>query len=399
MKDRTMKAAIIIERAQIKLGGAERSVSELTEELNRQGVKTRILAASGDTNDPSLVLLRQNQKEKRTVLAKLEKALTEHLKTNQYDIIHSTLPVFAADIYQPRGGSYREAMLRNAASYPSKLQRYFKRNLHFLNARRTELILAEKRLLQKNQTVVVAALSQYVRRHFIRHYTLEPDRISVIPNAVRLPEIFETDAIEDFRNQIRLSAGLPDRDDWTLYYFAANNFRLKGLQELLTAFARACQNDTRPKLLAVTGGDKSKDIYYRLVRNLRIEPFVVFTGSLPDLQLPLAACDAVVLPTYYDPSSRVILEALAAGKPVITTAYNGAAEMIRSGRHGIVVDEPANIPALTDALLYFADSNNRRQAQQAIDEDSLREQVSIVRHGEQIISLYKHILERKNTTP
>lgn len=394
-----MKAAIIIERAHIRLGGAERSVSELTEELNRQGVETRILAAAGDTNDPNIVVLCPGEQEKRTGLRELEKELNYHLVYNRYDILHSTLPLRAADIYQPRGGSYKEAMLRNAASYHPAFQQYFKRSLHFLNFRRTELIRAEERLLRENQQVTVAALSGYVKDQFVRHYGLGAERIAVIPNAVRPPEAFDPAAVEDFRRQIKLSSGLPDSPDWTLYYFAANNFRLKGLRELLLAFARACREDRRHKLLAITGSDKKKDVYYRMVRRLGLEPFVVFTGSLPDLRLPLAACDAAVLPTYYDPSSRVILEALAAGKPVITTAFNGAAENIRSGVHGIVLDAPDNISALAEALLHLADAGVRARAQQAIADDRLGEQVSIARHAGQIISLYKTILARQNRTP
>jgi UDP-glucose:(heptosyl)LPS alpha-1,3-glucosyltransferase len=394
-----MKAAILIERAHIRLGGAERSVSELAAELNRQGVEATILAAAGDSNDPNTFILLPRQADQRTSLREIEKALQGHLTTARYDILHSTLPVAEADIYQPRGGSYREAMLRNAASYPSSGERFLKRSLHFFNLRRTELLCAEKRLLRSNPRVIVAALSEYVKRQFVDHYALDPDRIAVIPNAVRVPETMDFVAVEDFRNQIRLSSGLPESNIWTLYYFAANNFRLKGLRPLLLAFARACKIDPRPKLLVVTGADKRKEAWYRMARRLDIEPFVVFTGSLPDLYLPLAACDIAVLPTYYDPSSRFILEALAAGKPVITTRYNGAAEFIRLGVHGIVLDEPDDVSAMTDALLHLADVANLQAARQAIAADNLRERVSIARHAEEIISLYKTILARKNSTP
>ena len=45
-------------------------------------------------------------------------------------------------------------------------------------------------------------------------------------------------------------------------------------------------------------------------------------------------------PTYYDPCSLVVLEALACGLPVITTAQNGASELLTDGVDGYVLTAP-----------------------------------------------------------
>jgi len=58
----------------------------------------------------------------------------------------------------------------------------------------------------------------------------------------------------------------------------------------------------------------------------------------------------VAHPTWYDPCSRVVLEALAVGLPAVTTRYNGAAEVMEVGRHGTVIDEPQDVAALAQAL-------------------------------------------------
>ena len=114
-----MKIAIIIERADIGLGGAERSVSEMAEALASLGMDVHVLAAKGTTVKKNTYILCNDLPGKRVGLRVFGRAIKGHLLKNHYDIIHSVLPFGFADIYQPRGGIYAEAARRNAASYGS----------------------------------------------------------------------------------------------------------------------------------------------------------------------------------------------------------------------------------------------------------------------------------------
>lgn len=393
-----MKIAILTERANIALGGAERSVRDLAGELKRRGLEVTILAAAGDSDSEDLHILCPDQKGKRTPLSVYEEALKKHLQNHRYDLIHSTLPILSADVYQPRGGSYRQTLIQNIRSYPNPLGRLFKRAFHSLNRRRTEYLRAEENLLRTNPHVIVAALSEYVKGHFVRHYGLTEDRITVIPNGVQLPQRADLETLTAIRKQILKQADLEQDFDAIIFLFAANNFRLKGLRELILALSKAARITSAPLVLAVAG--KGNQAPWRNLAWLKgIDSRVVFLGPLPDLAAALEAADATVLPTWYDPSSRFILEALALRKPVITTAFNGAAEFVRSGRHGSVIDRPGNIEALADALIGLSSRESIEQKTRAITEDNLREKVSIARHAELLISLYKKILDRKNKTP
>ena len=77
-----------------------------------------------------------------------------------------------------------------------------------------------------------------------------------------------------------------------------------------------------------------------LVDRLGLGDSVKLLGFLPDIRPAFHAADCFVLPTYYDPCSLVVFEALACGLPVITTACNGAGELIAPGREGFVVPSP-----------------------------------------------------------
>ena len=109
----------------------------------------------------------------------------------------------------------------------------------------------------------------------------------------------------------------------------------------------------------------------------------------------MSIIDVAVLPTFDYPSSRFILEALAAGKPVITTKYNGACDLVTDNRHGKIIDNPADAEALADVINFFNDTKNIENASQAIAEDNLREKISISRAARQLADVYESILQKK----
>ena len=123
---------------------------------------------------------------------------------------------------------------------------------------------------------------------------------------------------------------------------------------------------------------------------------IVFLGPIENIQNVLSVIDVAVLPTFYDPCSRYILEALAAGKPVITTQFNGASEQFVHNRHGRVIEQSGDISALAEAIGYFADTDNIREASESIIADNLKEQISIKRAAKQLLSVYESVLQKKD---
>jgi UDP-glucose:(heptosyl)LPS alpha-1,3-glucosyltransferase len=391
------KIAIIIERADISLGGAERSVFELRAALSALGLTVDILAAKGQTQAKNIHILCQDNPGKRVNFFVFAEALKQHLSQIKYDIVHSVLPFDFADVYQPRGGTYAETIIRNAASYQNKLHGYYKRFTAVANSRRTTLLRAERRLSQAPHGPVIAALSQYVADQFKGHYKTDARRIVVIPNGVKSDQRINTTAADALRSQILAKLKLKEADNPVLFLFVANNFRLKGLLPLLKAMQISAGKRTeRQACLIVAGHGRAKKFQHLL--NPSAAKNIVFLGPLSHIQNALSIVDVAVLPTFYDPSSRFILEALAANKPVITTKFNGATDLFVNDRHGKIIDSPEDINALAEAIQYFTDTNNIQKASQAIIEDNLREEISIDRAAKQLQNLYESILQRKGLT-
>jgi glycosyltransferase involved in cell wall biosynthesis len=391
-----MKVAIIIERANIALGGAQRSVFELVMALSAKGLKVDIIAASGQVCAKNIHILCHNDSNTRTRFSTFAKALKQHLSANRYEIVHSTLPFDFADIYQPRGGTYAESILRNAASYNNKLVTAYKKLTSFANLRRTILLRAERKLCQNQKGPMIIALSQYVANQFQQRYRTTANRIVLIPNGVNTDKTIDVKASDRLRAQILTHFGIKEADEPVLFLFAANNFRLKGLCVLIEALylAIAGRRLQRDPFLVVAGSGKPQR-FRRIAKKLNIHKKILFLGPVKHIQNALSIIDVAILPTFYDPSSRFTLEAIAAEKPVITTRYNGAVDLFTPDRHGKVITEPHDVCALADAIAYFTDTNNIQNTSQAILADKLRESISIRRVTGQLIRTYETILQKK----
>lgn len=391
-----IKVAIINERAFAALGGAERSAFELTEALRHAGADAHLIAATGQPTDTNNIhIFFGDNRTKRASFHSFKNAIIEHLKQNHYNIIHSFLPFDFADVYQPRGGCYPEAIIRNAASYQNSFVGYLKILTAFANIRRTILQKAEKKLCEKENGPVVAALSNYVAEQFKKHYGLDSGRITIIPNGIKIDKKTDSADTPKTLSRIMEDFGGVKPDKMTVFLFVANNFRLKGLFSLINAIYSAKRKKPDNQIFLIVAGSDNPGKFKTLATKLGIEKQIQFVNYVPDIQKLFEIADVAVLPTFYDPSSRFILEALAAGKPVITTKNNGASEFLINYRHGIILDEANDLRALADALIYFTNKENIMKASKAIADDNLKEQISINRAAEQLVALYRKLLENK----
>jgi hypothetical protein len=158
---------------------------------------------------------------------------------------------------------------------------------------------------------------------------------------------------------VRERHGLAETD--VVGLFVAHNFRLKGLPALLHAMALRARTSPgrRPVHLLVCGGGKIAPMR-KLVDRLGLADVVRLVGFADDVRDYYHAADFFVLPSYYDPCSLVVFEALACGLPVITTAQNGAGEVLSEGLDGFVISRPDDHAATARALDRMTDDAARR---------------------------------------
>lgn len=124
----------------------------------------------------------------------------------------------------------------------------------------------------------------------------------------------------------------------------------KGLTILLQALGELGRRHGRPPCqLVVIGDGPARRELEQLRDQLGLSSWVVFVGERRDIPQILRSLDMFVLPSLYEGFGIAILEAMAAGKPVIATRVGGIPEFVVSGETGILV-EPGDDRALADAI-------------------------------------------------
>jgi UDP-glucose:(heptosyl)LPS alpha-1,3-glucosyltransferase len=306
-------------------------------------------------------------------------------KESGADVIHAISPSLAADIYQPRGGTFAETIARNKALLRTRAGRALKHLAQHVNVKQRLLLKLERKMLTAPQPPIVLALSDYVVRQLHEHYDVPPERIRKIFNGVA-PDHTPDESRAKHRQEVRALYGLDPSAAVGLT--VAHNFRLKGVRTLIDATARLRSTGRQDGLHVLVAGKARTASWESLAKRRQVADIVQFIGSTQRIRQFYHAADFLIHPTYYDPCSRVVLEALASGLPCITTRFDGAAEMVQEGQTGFVLDAPEDADILADRIARLLDGAVRqrmRAAARALPPADMR------RHAEEVVEVYESV--------
>ncbi|HEU5318708.1 MAG TPA: glycosyltransferase family 4 protein [Chloroflexota bacterium] len=187
--------------------------------------------------------------------------------------------------------------------------------------------------------------SEYLKG-IVEGWGVSPRRVVVIRNAL-------TSSPVDLARRAGEQPGLKRElgVDGPLLVTSARLYPWKNLDFLIDLVPRLPADAT----LAIVGGGPDHAALAARVRAAGLEQRVRITGSVShdEVQRYLRAADIFVLNTRYEGMSHVMLEAMAAGAPVIASAVGGNPEVIRGGENGLLVplDDGAAIVAAVERLL------------------------------------------------
>ncbi len=318
-------------------GGAERSLGLLARGLLERGHQVHALVSAWEGLRPAGLDLRLVPTRGRGVarLKSFAAGAMDAASALSLDTCLSLERVPGAPVFRTGDGCHA-AWLKRRSPYESFLKRL---SFRFNPLHRGHLEL-ERGVLTSPGLVRVIANSRLVAEELKAYYGLDEEKLKVVYNGVdeqRLNPARSKEARQAARRELGLAPGEP------ALLFLGSGFERKGL-----AFACAALPKLPKAKLLVAGRGRGAP-YQRLARRLGVEARVVFLGQRADAPRLLAAADALVLPTIYDPCSNACLEALYVGAPVVTTLANGAAELIDQGVNGVLLKEPADPEALAEA--------------------------------------------------
>jgi glycosyltransferase involved in cell wall biosynthesis len=203
-------------------------------------------------------------------------------------------------------------------------------NPYWLEERRINRVLNTlgKWLVRRADSARVVSTTE---RHKLVHLGVAPENIWNIGWMIDFSRFLMTDGLS-LRSQL-----LPSPYS-RLVLFVGRLVKQKNVRGLLRAAAlvRRERPDVR---FVLAGGGPEEGAALRLAADLELGDGLLFVGPVPHHEIPeyYAACDVFALPSRYEGNARVLAEAAAAAKPVVTTDVSGARDTVLEGRTGYVV--------------------------------------------------------------
>lgn len=380
-----MKVAIVIERMDTALGGREMSTAQIAQAFQARGINVTILCQESRWVCPGVEVVALGRGRSRWVrMRNFVADVQEYLARNPHEIVHAMLPLPGANIYQPRGGTLRGQLDASRRKRVAWKRPFAELGWHLKAVRRQGLVM-ERRML-KGGKVLCLCVSQMVADEFHRHYGLSRN-VRVIYNAVQVPQTGASRR-HAWRKQLREQLQVAEHD--VVFVCMAKNLALKGAGQAIEAFGRwrQSQPDGRGGKLVFVGQRRLGDEFHRQARRLGLAKSVEFLPHADDPFPWYSAADVCVLLSWYDPCSRVVLEAIRWGLPYITTGHNGASELL-GGRGGAVVKSPDDIDAVVTAMRELSDAHRRKHCAQACL--GAAGELTMEKHVEGLVQAYQEL--------
>lgn len=238
------------------------------------------------------------------------------------DLYYAADPCFAAKAFEDRGLLYRlTPRARHALDY-------------------------EKQVFAESAHSHILLVSEREKEVFKKYYRTQEHRFHVLPPGINRDRIAPQNA-DDIRRQFRAESGVAD--DEKLLLSLGSGFKTKGVDRTLKALKAlppAIRSKTR---LFIIGQDNPKP-FQLAARALGVTENVSFFAGRDDVPSILLGADLLVHPAYRENTGNVLLEAMVAGLPVITTDVCGYAHYVRDAGMGTVIESPFNQQGFNQAL-------------------------------------------------
>jgi L-malate glycosyltransferase len=229
--------------------------------------------------------------------------------------------------------------------------------------------------------------SKYIIRLFRK-------KIYILGNGIDLSEI---DLINDFSSS-EIHASLKGLHEFKLssttvnFVFVGQLSPLKGVEYLLKSFQKV--NKDRCNKLFVIGDECTDEFrdFSKIIKERYSDDSIVFLGWRSDVLRILSVMDVFVLPSLSEGVPKSIIEAMALGKPVISTYVGGIPGLVDNNKTGILV-QPKDVGALMDAMQKLAESKELRKKMGERARMVAYQKYSIKENIQQLQNIYKGLID------
>ncbi|MBI3615065.1 MAG: glycosyltransferase family 4 protein [Candidatus Omnitrophica bacterium] len=231
------------------------------------------------------------------------------------------------------------------------------------------------------------AISEHSRDELLRQYpSAPPHRVVLVRNGIEMDRFLQPPPPSEIA-AFRQANGLRGEP---IIGSIARLSPVKGLEFLLKAVPTLLKSFPRLQVLLVGDGPSKADLV-RLAYALKIADHVLITHSAEDTRIPLSVMDCFVVPSLREGFGLALVEAMAAGKPVVATNNGGPSEIIENGKSGLLVP-PAHPEELAQALLTLLKDSNWRREFAREGRERARTEFSMERVVREVEAVYTHAL-------
>lgn len=268
------------------------------------------------------------------------------------------------------------ATVYNPHAFPFQMQ---------VSASRRKLYLALERWAGR-RTDRLIAVSTGERDLAVQYGLVPSERIALIPNGLRVEAYADCSA----REAVRAEWGVPA--DAILCGVVAALTAQKNVASLLRAAARVRQHAPRAQFVVIGEGPEREALEH-LAGELGLGAACRFTGQRVDVPRLLPALEIFVLPSLWEGLPYALLEAGAAGLPVVATDIPGNRDLVREGETGWLAP-PGDVEALAQRLGEAVDDHDRARRGEGL-RSLVRREYTLERMIAQHVALYEELRGRR----
>lgn len=360
-----------------RFGGGELILNRTINALAKRGAEITIIAREWESHEGVTFLGCNPARAPRTTRdSRFAKAACEIIGTLPDMLVQSHERLSCCNIYRA-GDGVHAAYLEHRARSIGSVRRFFQN----LSGYHRDVLRLEREMFASPRLRAVIVNAQMVADEIVAHFGYPRDRIHLIQNGIDLSH-FDEATLARLRIETRSRLGLADGRK--VLVIVGSGYERKGVAQAIEALARS---KTGAALLVV-GHEKRVSRYRAATKRFGIASDVRFLGRQENVLPYLAAADAMILPSIYDPFPSAALESFAAGLPVITSEACGARDIAREIDPGLVRDAN-DIAGLGDAIrIALALSEKPETKQRARD---IAARFDMDRMVERMLALYETV--------
>jgi len=235
-----------------------------------------------------------------------------------------------------------------------------------------------------NHGVVPVAVGEEVALSLERLYGIQ--RCRVIANCIPM-DCYACPQTP--RREWREREGFGDND--VLFVCVARIAPQKNHALLLKAFAQGPASDPNAHLVLVGEGALREQLEQQ-AKNLGVAGQAHFLGLRADIPDVLGAMDVFVLSSDYEGNPLSVMEAMASGLPIVSTAVGGVPNLIESGKEGLIV-QPGDVQGLSNAMASLLRNREARQSLGMAGARRARKNYDVPRMVQAYEELYENLVD------